>query len=401
MSDNVSVMTDERRTALTALAAAGVLWGLTVPLSKLALEWLDGSWLAAARFGVAAPLLALVARRGLRAALTGPVIGWGALGYGLVIVLQNAGIARTSVSHAALIIGAVPALVALIALARGRAGLGRRAWLGFALALGGVGLVAGQGGSGATPAGDALVLASTVLSAAFIIAQPRLLVGRRATAVTAVQMAAGAVAALPFALASGATPAFPSAPAPAIAAGGLALAGTLLPMALFAHGQARVAPELAGAFVNLEPLVGAGIGALAFNDAFGSLQLGGALAVLVGIALSALPQLAGAAHRTAQGAARTHRRRPPPTAAAGRAGTLQQRKMSSHQRRGSRDVKSAAGPRRPCLPGRPPAHRPAAARPLRGAHAMTRTASLRHAYRIPVVRELPPGPPPAAGASSW
>src|SRR5689334_18004157 len=119
-------MNRDRRTALISLAAAGALWGLTVPLSKLALGWLDGAWLAAARFGVAAPLLAFVARRGLRAALSGPVAAWGALGYGLVIVLQNAGIERTSVSHGALIVGAVPALVALISLARGQAQISRR-----------------------------------------------------------------------------------------------------------------------------------------------------------------------------------------------------------------------------------------------------------------------------------
>jgi drug/metabolite transporter (DMT)-like permease len=336
-------MDRDRRTALIALAAAGALWGLTVPLSKLALGWLDGAWLAVARFGVAAPLLAFVARRGLRAALCRPVAAWGALGYGVVVVLQNAGIARTSVSHGALIVGAVPALVALIALARGRARIGRRSWLGFALALAGVAFVAGGGGSGATPAGDALVLVSAMLSAAFIVAQPRLLAGRDAAAVTAVQMAAGALAALPFALLSGAAPALPATAAPAVAAVGLALAGTLLPMALFAHGQTRVEPELAGAFVNLEPLVGTAIGALAFHDAFGAPQLSGAMAVLAGIALSALPARAAAARRT---------------------------------------------PRRA-----------SAARPLAGA-LMARTSTQRHAYRVPVVRELPPGPPPAAGSSS-
>lgn len=294
-------MTTERRTAFIALAAAGVLWGLTVPLSKLSLDWLSGAWLAAGRFAIAAPLLALVARRGLRRAVSLPILAWGGLGYGLVVLLQNAGVARTSVSHGSLVVGAVPALVALLGVSLGRARVSRRAWTGFGLALAGVALVAGAGGSGATPAGDALVLASAIVSAAFILAQPRLLAGRDAAAVTAVQMAAGGLVALPFALASGRVPALPHTAAPAIAVAGLALAGTLLPMALFAHGQARVAPELAGAFVNLEPLVGAGIGALAFHDAFGSTQLAGGLAVLVGIALSALP---GAARRTRRPVAR-------------------------------------------------------------------------------------------------
>jgi O-acetylserine/cysteine efflux transporter len=33
--------------------------------------------------------------------------------------------------------------------------------------------------------------------------------------------------------------------------------GTLLPFTLFAYAQGRVSPEVAGAFLNLEPLVGA------------------------------------------------------------------------------------------------------------------------------------------------
>ena len=55
---------------------------------------------------------------------------------------------------------------------------------------------------------------------------------------------------------------------------------------LYAYGQKRVAPEVAGAFVNLEPLVGAMIGAFAFGDPFGPTQLLGATAILGGILMS-------------------------------------------------------------------------------------------------------------------
>src|ERR687896_1466215 len=169
-------MNSKHRTwAIFALASAGALWGLTVPLSKLGLEWLGASWLTVARFAVAAPVLALLARRHLRAALTPAVAAAGALGYGAVILLQNAGIERTSVSHAALIVGAVPVLVALIAAALGRGTASKATWAGSLLALAGVGLVAGGGGGGASPAGDLLLLLSVTGSAAFIVAQPTLL----------------------------------------------------------------------------------------------------------------------------------------------------------------------------------------------------------------------------------
>ena len=74
-----------RHSALLALVAAGLLWGLTVPLSKLALDWLPGGWLTFVRFAIAAPLLALVRRRDLRAAFTPRILFAGAVGYGLVV----------------------------------------------------------------------------------------------------------------------------------------------------------------------------------------------------------------------------------------------------------------------------------------------------------------------------
>src|SRR3954465_4398181 len=152
-----------RHSALAALVTAGLLWGFTVPLSKLVLEWLPGGWLTVARFALAAPLLAYAGRSGLRAAFTPRVLFAGAVGYGVVIVLQNAGIGATSVSHAALIVGAVPALVAMIAAVTGPSSPGPTAGLGFALALVGVGIVAGGGGGGASLQGDALVLLSVTL----------------------------------------------------------------------------------------------------------------------------------------------------------------------------------------------------------------------------------------------
>ena len=193
-------MNTNRRNAVAALIAAGLLWGTTVPLSKLALEWLSPGWLTAMRFGLAAAVLLAVAaktRPGLRAAFTPKVLASGALGYGGSVIVQNAGISRTSVTHAALLIGAVPVLVAIIAAVWHRTVARPVAWVGFVVSLGGVGLVtAGSGGGGATMAGDGLVLASLVLSATVTVAQGRLLTGRDPVAVTAVQFLGAAVGAL-------------------------------------------------------------------------------------------------------------------------------------------------------------------------------------------------------------
>jgi drug/metabolite transporter (DMT)-like permease len=277
------------RSALLALAAAGTLWGLNVPLTKLALGWLDPGWLTVARFLVAAPILGLIGRRGLREALTPRILLSGAIGFGAVILLQNAGIERTSVCHAAMIVGAIPVLVALIAAGLGDAVTRPLTWAGYAVALMGIAFVAGGGGGGASPRGDLLVLSSAVLSAAFIAMQPRLLADRDAAAVTAVQFAGGALVALPVAMLTGGVPHGPTAIVPAVALAALALAGTPLPFWLFAFGQARVPAELAGAFLNLEPVVGAAAGWLALGEPAGIAQLIGVAAVLAGIAMSTMP----------------------------------------------------------------------------------------------------------------
>ena len=278
----------KNRNAILALVAAGSLWGVTVALSKLSLRWLDPSWLTSMRFLVAAPILALIGRRGLRQAFTPRILASGAVGYGAVVLLQNVGIDHTSVSHGAIIVGALPVVVALVAAALGNGAARPLVWVGYAVALVGIVLVARGGGGGATASGDMLVFASVVVSGAFIAIQPRMLRGRDAAAVTAVQFLAAELVSLPVALLGGALPHAPAAGS-AVAFVALALLGTILPFWLFAYGQARVAPELAGAFVNLEPLVGAVVGWVAFANPVGIWQIVGALTVVAGILISLVP----------------------------------------------------------------------------------------------------------------
>jgi hypothetical protein len=88
-------------------------------------------------------------------------------------------------------------------------------------------------------------------------------------------------------------PAVPASPGPVLAVGALAAFGTLVPFTLFAFGQSRVSAEVAGAFLNLEPLVGAIAGVAIFGNPLGPVQVGGGAAIVAGIGLSSLPLLAG------------------------------------------------------------------------------------------------------------
>jgi len=75
--------------------------------------------------------------------------------------------------------------------------------------------------------------------------------------------------------------------------------GTLLPFTLFAYGQSRVSAEVAGAFLNLEPLVGAAAGAVVFGNPVGMALVGGGAAILAGIGMSSLPLVTATRRRPA------------------------------------------------------------------------------------------------------
>ena len=89
-------MNANRRLAVAALTSAGLLWGTTVPLSKVALQWLPPGWLTFARFGLAAAILLAVsarpaARPALRAACSPLILASGAAGYGVLLACVGVG----------------------------------------------------------------------------------------------------------------------------------------------------------------------------------------------------------------------------------------------------------------------------------------------------------------------
>jgi O-acetylserine/cysteine efflux transporter len=275
----------ERPRALMALMLAGSTWGLTLPLSAVALRGVAPAALVSIRFGCAASILAVIARRGsLRAALTWRIAWWGVLGYGAVVLTQCEGVERTSLSHAAVLGGIVPVLVVLIAIARGCRRPSALGTLGLLGAVGGAGLFT-SGGGHASLAGDALVLLAGVCFSFYIVAQPALLAGRDAVAVTAVQMGAASIVLAPIALF--AEPAPHISGSIALALLGLVVVGSLLPFALYAWGQTRVPHELAGAFLNVEALVGGLIGVVAFHNQMGLAQVLAVALIAAGLLLVA------------------------------------------------------------------------------------------------------------------
>ncbi|HEY5598553.1 MAG TPA: DMT family transporter [Kiloniellales bacterium] len=153
-----------------------VLWGASPLATKLAVIEIDPVAVAALRTVlsalVALPLVIAGRLRLPRATAARSYLAVSSLG-GFVVfpLLFSVGTGRTSVGHAALILGTLPVLTGLIAALLERRIPGGQWWAGCALALAGtaalVGARVGLGdGGGATATGDLLVLAGAVAAAA-------------------------------------------------------------------------------------------------------------------------------------------------------------------------------------------------------------------------------------------
>src|SRR5207248_2035910 len=114
-------MRNHRHAPLAALLAAGLLWGTTVPLTKLALAGWGPGWLTVARFAAALAGVGLVAvQPGAGASLTGDALVFGSLLLSAAFLLTQPGllagrdpVAVTAVQLAAAAVGTVPAALLL------------------------------------------------------------------------------------------------------------------------------------------------------------------------------------------------------------------------------------------------------------------------------------------------
>ena len=105
------------------------------------------------------------------------------------------GVAATSVSNAALIIGATPVAVAVVSALLGRERITAMHWLGAAISVTGIYFVVGHhaGFGGATTRGDVLVMVSVACWAAYTLGAGRLIARHSPLFVTGITMAIGGI----------------------------------------------------------------------------------------------------------------------------------------------------------------------------------------------------------------
>lgn len=269
--------------AFVALAVAGISWGLGFPTGKLILTEIDAAHMVLLRFLVAALAAAPFALRSpdVRALFKSPVVLLAGVLYGVAFMVQFEGLAHVSVTVAALLVGAMPALIAVSAKLLGET-VSRMSWAGVAGATLGAALIAGKPDGASSPWGVALSIGALFLFLAWLLTLRRAPKTANAMAIPAVSIIVAAATVLPIAFVMHGPPRLDlSAPvwAAILAQGVLA---TLLATAAWQYGAARVGAASAGVFINIEPLIGAACGVLLFGDHLTATLLAGGLLIIGG-----------------------------------------------------------------------------------------------------------------------
>jgi drug/metabolite transporter (DMT)-like permease len=277
--------------AILALIAVNAIWGTTFVATKPMLDRVPPLTTASVRFAIALLILVpLVLRSGGRIPLgRGPLV-MGLTGGFLLYLCQNTGLIFTSAANGALIHGGIPVLAALLATALLNEHLGRRRFAGIAMSMAGVVAVVllGSGGHvGRSMLGDALILASALALAGYIVAGRHFFPAEGRV----LDLVAGtACYALLFLLpASAVEISIVGIPSPTgsdlLRLLYMGVFASALAFALWGYGLRHVEAGQAAVFANLTPLVGVAGGALLLGEAVSPLQLAGGALIIGGVLL--------------------------------------------------------------------------------------------------------------------
>jgi len=294
-----AIMKNRRRFVLGygACALAGCLWGTGFFFGKIALGEMGVAHMVLYRFlfaGLALVPLLLRNSTRLNGAEWRLLLIASFLGVPVQFLVQFFGLSLTTVSHAALMVGTMPVLLAVAASLFAQERLDATGWLALAASTVGVALIVLGGtpaisnGRGPSIAGDLLVVLSLVIALGWILLNKRLMQQHPPVVVTSYGVLSGAAMLAVVVLATKGLPPVHGVSGKvwlALAASGvLCTASTTL---LWNWGIHRVPASRAGVFLNLEPAVGSLLGVRLLGDRLGhGAWLGGGLIVAAAIALT-------------------------------------------------------------------------------------------------------------------
>ena len=293
-----------------------LIWGANYTIVKRAFEELPPQAFNAMRVTIASlvflGLIAWAGRRGRRSTGLPRVFytpeplerrdRWDLVWVGLVghFLYQSAfiaGLGRTSASNAALIIGATPVVVAVLAAALGLERITRIHWVGVGVSAVGIYFVVGTGVSidGASLGGDLLVAVAVICWAVYTLGSGRLIARHSPLFVTGMTMAIGG---LPYALVM-----LPELTRVEWARVSVWAWGAVVFSALFAlclsyliwyAAVQRIGQSRTAMYSNLVPIAAMAVAAIWLHEAISPGRVLGTAAVLIGVFLTRLGRSAPA-----------------------------------------------------------------------------------------------------------
>lgn len=210
MSQNATIAASIRPLSTRSVGAMlllAIIWGLSIPITKLGLETIPPITLTAMRFLVAVPLFLILAAGRLRVPWQAvpSIIALGVMGITLGNVAQSFGVQGTSASAGTIISATIPIFIVIFAAIRLKQPVAGRQWIGLVVAFAGIALVAVGSGSSVdditrtTAAGVAWMLVSAVAIAFYYIWSAELTEKYGTLPVAAWNALAGLIAILPLA----------------------------------------------------------------------------------------------------------------------------------------------------------------------------------------------------------
>ncbi len=275
---------------MLALATAGCLWGTGFFFGKLALTEMSVPNMVLFRLGFACvglvPVIFCV-RSHFNTSEWAWVFAASVLGVPIQFLVQFKGLSLTTVSHAALMVGTLPMLLAIAAVVFAGERLHLGGWLALAASTCGAALIAfsskkASGAAHASVWGDLLVVFSMFAAIGWILISKRLMRQHSPLMVTAFVLWIGTALLAVVVITTSGIPTFHYSARAWIAVAEQGFLATASTTVLWNWGLKRVPASQAGIFVNLEPLVGAILGVSLLHEQLGVMALAGGALIIAG-----------------------------------------------------------------------------------------------------------------------
>jgi drug/metabolite transporter (DMT)-like permease len=289
----MAILEKRRALGFGACALASSLWGCGFFFGKIALAEMSFAHMVLYRFlfaiVVLLPLL-VTHRPGLNRREWGLLLVASFLGVPLQFLIQFYALSITTVSHASLMVGTMPVILAVGAAVFAHERMDWVGWAALAGSTSGAALIAlgGHAKGGATLLGDALVVVSLMIALFWILLNKQLMERHSHVVVTAYGLALGTAMLMIWVPVRYGFPPVHGVSVKtwlALAASGvLCTATTTL---LWNWGMTQVPASQAGVLLNMEPLIGSLLGVLVLGEQLGpSAWVGGGLILASAITLT-------------------------------------------------------------------------------------------------------------------